>query len=307
LSSGYATASCSPVHPRPADSSDSALRGQAGLVRQLAGGPGSLKSVRRARGQLGSSKLDVRIGGIYALERIARDSRRNYPAVIEVQVAFTRERSRDQWLPINKNNDTSERATRPDVQAAVTVIGRRHSRYDPLRNGLVCDLHGANLADANLALGNFSVATLYNADLKAAGDGSGPGFNGSLHVVGQVTGPPTGPASRPSSPRCSMSQAWPGSSRRGLAQRQGRRRGGVPQHQTPASPDHWSGRRNLGSLGGGPHHPDGPHRRRNRPQSGRSQVLNSKIAQFVAVVVGLAFLLLAVVFRPCTSRWWHRS
>ena len=34
--------------------------------------------------QLGSEKLDVRIGGIYALERIARDSARDHPTVMEV-------------------------------------------------------------------------------------------------------------------------------------------------------------------------------------------------------------------------------
>ena len=34
--------------------------------------------------QLGSDKLDVRIGGIYALERIARDSAKDHPTVMEV-------------------------------------------------------------------------------------------------------------------------------------------------------------------------------------------------------------------------------
>ena len=34
--------------------------------------------------QLGSDKLDVRVGGIYALERIARDSARDRPVVMEV-------------------------------------------------------------------------------------------------------------------------------------------------------------------------------------------------------------------------------
>jgi uncharacterized protein YjbI with pentapeptide repeats len=112
--------------------------------------------------QLGSKKLDVRIGGIYAMEQIARDSRRYHPAVIEVLVTFTREHSHDQ------NNMASERAVRPDVQAAVTVIGRRNSSYDPGGMALFCDLHGANLANANLALGNFAVATLYDADLTRA-------------------------------------------------------------------------------------------------------------------------------------------
>jgi len=47
--------------------------------------------------QLGSDKRDVRIGGIYALERVARDSPRDHPTVIEVLAAFIREHSREQW------------------------------------------------------------------------------------------------------------------------------------------------------------------------------------------------------------------
>lgn len=41
--------------------------------------------------QLGSDKLDVCIGGIYALERIASDSARDHPVVIEVLTTFIRE------------------------------------------------------------------------------------------------------------------------------------------------------------------------------------------------------------------------
>jgi hypothetical protein len=41
--------------------------------------------------QLGSGKLDVRIGGIYALERIAHNSPQDQPAVLEVLAAFIRE------------------------------------------------------------------------------------------------------------------------------------------------------------------------------------------------------------------------
>ena len=49
--------------------------------------------------QLGSDKLDVRIGGIYALERIARDSPRDHPTVMEVLSAFIRDHSHDPWPP----------------------------------------------------------------------------------------------------------------------------------------------------------------------------------------------------------------
>ena len=45
--------------------------------------------------QLGSDKLDVRVGGIYALERIARDSKTDHPTVMEVLAAFIREHSRE--------------------------------------------------------------------------------------------------------------------------------------------------------------------------------------------------------------------
>jgi pentapeptide repeat protein len=117
--------------------------------------------------QLGSEKLDVRIGGIYALERIARDSPRDHPTVIEVLSAFVREHSRE-----DSGTGPSARSKRPDVQAAVTVIGRRNTGHDRQRVDLsYADLTGANLMDANLARTSFlsailSQALLSRADLK---------------------------------------------------------------------------------------------------------------------------------------------
>ena len=86
--------------------------------------------------QLGSDKPDVRIGGIYALERIARDSARDHPTVMEVLTAFIREHSQEDWpLPAPTSRmkwiirrarfREQERSTRPDVEAALTVLGRR--------------------------------------------------------------------------------------------------------------------------------------------------------------------------------------
>lgn len=43
--------------------------------------------------QLGAEKLEVRLGGIYALERIAVDSKRDHPTIVEVLSAFVRERA----------------------------------------------------------------------------------------------------------------------------------------------------------------------------------------------------------------------
>jgi uncharacterized protein YjbI with pentapeptide repeats len=116
--------------------------------------------------QLGSGKLDVRIGGIYALERIARDSARDHPTVIEVLSAFIREHSHEQSPLADEEGDPPERETRLDVQAAVTVIGRR----DRERDVRLVDLHGASLAradlaDANLADANFTDTNLSDANL----------------------------------------------------------------------------------------------------------------------------------------------
>jgi hypothetical protein len=97
--------------------------------------------------QLGDGKLDVRIGGIYALERVARDSARDHPVVIEVLTAFIREHSREQWpLPKHEIDPAPPRETRPDVQAAITVVGRRSAKHDlqPM------NLTGANLTGADL-------------------------------------------------------------------------------------------------------------------------------------------------------------
>jgi hypothetical protein len=113
--------------------------------------------------QLGSDKLDVRIGGIYALERVARDSARDHPTVMDVLAAFVREHSREPWPPPD-HPASQEPSTRPDVQAAVTVIGRRtHGRdIQPV------DLSGARLVRANLAHAHLARADLTGADLTQA-------------------------------------------------------------------------------------------------------------------------------------------
>jgi len=129
--------------------------------------------------QLGSDKgLDVRIGGIYALERIARDSPRDHPTIMEVLAAFIREHSREHWPPAEPGAEPPEHRTRPDVQAAATVIGRRTVRHD----SQVVKLAGADLADAHLADTDFARAYLPGAQ------GRGP----SALVPGSWTG--AGPA-----------------------------------------------------------------------------------------------------------------
>ena len=121
--------------------------------------------------QLGSDKLDVRIGGIYALERIARDSPRDQPTVVEVLSAFVREHSHEQWpAPVEGSQQAgAARSTRPDVQAALTVVGRRDAEHDirPI-DFTSAELGGANLNDANLNGASLRGADLNRADLTRA-------------------------------------------------------------------------------------------------------------------------------------------
>ena len=97
--------------------------------------------------QLGCEKVDVRIGGIHALERVARDSARDHPAVMEMLAAFIRQRSHEQWPPPDPGGQARERSLRPDVRAAITAVGRRLTGRDI---GPV-DLAGADLGGARLA------------------------------------------------------------------------------------------------------------------------------------------------------------
>jgi uncharacterized protein YjbI with pentapeptide repeats len=127
--------------------------------------------------QLGSKELDVRIGGIYALERVARDSPRDHPTVMEVLTAFVREHSREH-LPDavgdEPGTEATERMTRPDVQAAVTVVGRRDRGHDRQQISLAgadlprADLTSANLVSAYLHAANLGFANLTGADLTGA-------------------------------------------------------------------------------------------------------------------------------------------
>jgi uncharacterized protein YjbI with pentapeptide repeats len=117
--------------------------------------------------QLGSDKLDVRIGGIYALERIARDSPRDHPAVMEVLTAFIREHSWEPWpLPRTEEEEEADLVefTRPDLQAALTVVGRRDAKHDI---GSI-DLIRADLTRANLRGADLHSAKLDGADLTGA-------------------------------------------------------------------------------------------------------------------------------------------
>ena len=128
--------------------------------------------------QLGNPVIEIRLGGIYALERIANESKKDYWPIMKILTAYVR-----------KNANVYSKAQKTlldiDIQTILTVIGKRKNY---LNNGesnrlslqMTClqgaelndahfegaDLKGANLEEANLQNAHFEGANLRNANLE---------------------------------------------------------------------------------------------------------------------------------------------
>ena len=118
----------------------------------------------RAIEQLGSDKLAVRLGGIYALEQIAVDSRELHWPVIEVLTAYLREHA-----PVDTSTDAPaavDKRLAVDHQAIATVIGRRRQEQDP--DGLRLELPETDLSGVRWGRAFLRGANLYRANLTGA-------------------------------------------------------------------------------------------------------------------------------------------
>lgn len=131
---------------------------------------------------LGHKNRSVRLGAIYALERIARQNRDEHWPIMETLTAYVRdqaplprETSRTEQAEAMQDNLRAD-ALKPwtpaaDVQAALTVIGRRKVEYDPPGNFLdlsKTDLRGAVLWGAYLDEADLSHTHLEDAELQDA-------------------------------------------------------------------------------------------------------------------------------------------
>jgi hypothetical protein len=131
---------------------------------------------------LGSLSVDVRLGGIYALQRIMQDSSRDQPTVVAVLSAFVRDQAKAATTP--SAPPTSKKAATPsaisssiiqaaatppapptDIQAAVTVVATRNISYD---GSTIVDFTGAHLAGAQLENAHLNGAQLSGTDLSKA-------------------------------------------------------------------------------------------------------------------------------------------
>jgi pentapeptide repeat protein len=113
---------------------------------------------------LGSDSLDIRLGGIYALQRILEDSPRDERTVVRALSAFIRSRSTTLakwWAP----NSTKPRLG-TDITAALTVLSTEQRKIPAdLTNAY---LARADLQDAHLARADLTGADLTGADLQGA-------------------------------------------------------------------------------------------------------------------------------------------
>ena len=138
-----------------------AMTAQLGLVNER---------YQKATEMLGSEVLSVRLGGIYALQRLAKEDPKQYHVQIrKLFCAFVR-------YPVQHKMKSAERKTLDeDVQAIMEILGDPDIACPELEKfaPFILDLRGANLrygwlGESNLAGVNFEGADLTGASLAAA-------------------------------------------------------------------------------------------------------------------------------------------
>ena len=121
-------------------------------------------------GQKGPDNMALRLGGIYALERISKDSEKDHRPIMEVLTAYVRENAPKQGKYVEEANLKPN----TDIQAILTVIGHRKTteikRLDDfldLSNTHLAGVHleQANLSGLSLAGANLTGAMLFGANL----------------------------------------------------------------------------------------------------------------------------------------------
>src|SRR5215216_5233848 len=151
-----------------------------------------------------SKNLELRLGGIYALERIARESEEDHWSIMEVLTAYVRQhapRRPEEAQQVEEDATVEKKYVKKyvevsalrflrgksepsevpdlaaDIQAIMTVIGRRtrslgHGEPEPLdlheTNLPGTNLEGADLTAANLSAANLTEAMFREADLSGA-------------------------------------------------------------------------------------------------------------------------------------------
>jgi uncharacterized protein YjbI with pentapeptide repeats len=136
----------------------------------------------KAISQLGDQKLEVRLDGIFALERIARDYEDYHWTIMEVLTAYLRENSA--WIEEKATEKVELGRKLPiDIEGVIGVLRRRVLSHEQGREALSpedqvldlrrTDLRGGNLADINakgliLIYSHLESANLRGSNLEGA-------------------------------------------------------------------------------------------------------------------------------------------
>jgi hypothetical protein len=128
--------------------------------------------------QLGSDKLEIKLGGIYSLERTAQEEKNYHWPVMEVLTSYVRRHAARKPDKESRENaatppDPDSQAAVPpehDIQAIMDVIGQRSEYYrtdEQVEYGTI-DLRNTNLQGANLEAAHLHRANLRGANLQRA-------------------------------------------------------------------------------------------------------------------------------------------
>jgi len=126
----------------------------------------------------GEPNIEVRLGAIYALERIAIDSPRDHQTIMEVLCAYVRRNAVPPPAPPTNEPaggespvDTPPAKDKPriDIQAILTVVGRRQRGKRREKAPFRIDLSRTHLNGADLSGSHLEGAFLREAHLEGAG------------------------------------------------------------------------------------------------------------------------------------------
>jgi hypothetical protein len=133
--------------------------------------------------QLGNPAIEIRLGGIYALERIANESEKDYWPIVEILTAYIRKNS-----PNDDKHVAEEKIIPFDIQAILTVLGRCKNSFNNGETNCLdlsfTYLHHADLSGAHLEGTNFEGADLHWSYLEKEAHFEGADFkNASLEIT----------------------------------------------------------------------------------------------------------------------------
>jgi uncharacterized protein YjbI with pentapeptide repeats len=112
----------------------------------------------------GSPRTETRLAGIYALERLAAESEREYWPIMEVLTAYLRENAA--WQPGERGSAAAPPRPGADIQAILAVLGRR--KPGPGTEKRLLDLRETDLRATNLSGIRLEGVTMHGAHLEGA-------------------------------------------------------------------------------------------------------------------------------------------